>query len=191
MIESAEFMVNARVTRQLMISIFRALSRAQSIQRIINLTCAVEMASPKLGDKREQSPSTPSFTIDKRRRSQSPPLPPQETSTNAELSTTSLTSNIANIPSDNAPKLSKPQARPKKGTKGAKKFRRKMTTVEPCSHEDVHWREVVSLLGKDIVDNAINDETDLDAPFEFREELEVEIRRLSSNGKFSFFLTYV
>ena len=45
MIESAEFMVNARVTRQLMISIFRALSRAQSIQRIINLTCDAWQAS--------------------------------------------------------------------------------------------------------------------------------------------------
>lgn len=58
-----------------------------------------------------------------------------------------------------------------------------MIDIEPCSHDDVHWREVISLLGQDAVDAAMKEEMELEAPFELHEELELEISRLSSHGE--------
>lgn len=66
--------------------------------------------------------------------------------------------------------------------KGARKRRRKLEYIEPCSHDHVYWHEVADLLGKDAVKHAIDEETDLDSPFTLREEVELEILRLSSNG---------
>ncbi|THH04444.1 hypothetical protein EW145_g5518 [Phellinidium pouzarii] len=67
--------------------------------------------------------------------------------------------------------------------KGARKHRRKLVNIEPYSRDDVFWHEVISLLGQEAVDKAVDDGTDLDAPFSFREELELDIQRLSSNGE--------
>lgn len=67
--------------------------------------------------------------------------------------------------------------------KGVKKYRRKMANVEPCSHDDIHWREVVKLLSKSYTDSAIGDGTDFDAPFSIHEELELMVTRVSSNGE--------
>ena len=53
---------------------------------------------------------------------------------------------------------------------------------EPCSPEDVLWNDVAGLLGSDIVDHKIAQGIEWDAPFSFREELEVEVSKLSSNG---------
>ena len=53
---------------------------------------------------------------------------------------------------------------------------------EPYSTEDVLWRDVVTVLGQDVVDTAINEGTEWDSPFEFREEVELMVHSLSSNG---------
>lgn len=54
---------------------------------------------------------------------------------------------------------------------------------EPCSPEDVLWKDIVALLGQNSVDNAIAEGSDFEAPFnESWEELEVEIHSLSSDG---------
>ncbi|KAG6333304.1 hypothetical protein ID866_5781 [Astraeus odoratus] len=58
----------------------------------------------------------------------------------------------------------------------------KRTLPEPCSSEDVLWHDVVSLLGSETVDQKIAQGTEWDSPFGFREELEVVVSKLSSNG---------
>ncbi|KAF7969730.1 hypothetical protein HWV62_26078 [Athelia sp. TMB] len=76
-------------------------------------------------------------------------------------------------------------ANPKKSHKKlARKARKKGQHIapEPYSNEDVLWHDVESVLGKDVVDAALEAGTEYEAPFEFREEVEVEVHSLSSNG---------
>ena len=70
----------------------------------------------------------------------------------------------------------------KKDSAKQKKRRQKHSIPEPFSSEDVVWRDIVSLLGKEFVDRAIEDGTEWDSPFDFREELEVKVACLSSSG---------
>jgi len=65
--------------------------------------------------------------------------------------------------------------------KQARKQKRK-PLPEPCSPEDVLWHDVVALLGSQTVDHKIAQGTEWDSPFSFREEVEVEVSKLSSNG---------
>lgn len=79
-------------------------------------------------------------------------------------------------------------ANPKKSHKKlARKARKKGQHIapEPYSNEDVLWHDVESVLGKDVVDAALEAGTEYEAPFEFREEVEVEVHCLSSNGECS------
>lgn len=71
----------------------------------------------------------------------------------------------------------------KKLVKGARKRRRKLENIEPYSHDDVYWHEICDLLGKDAVQSAVEQETDLDSPFELKEEVELEVQKISSNGE--------
>lgn len=50
--------------------------------------------------------------------------------------------------------------------------------IEPYSHEDVLWHDVRALLGAETVHSA----EQWEAPFHFREEIEVVVDRLSSHG---------
>lgn len=59
---------------------------------------------------------------------------------------------------------------------------RRCRVIEPYSHDDVLWHDVRALLGADTVHRAEQDTVDWDAPFHFREEIEVVVDRLSSNG---------
>ena len=69
------------------------------------------------------------------------------------------------------------------GSKRTKKRRQiKRTLPEPYSNEDVLWRDIVSLLGKDVVDKALEDGSELDSPFQFHEEVEVQVSSLCSSG---------
>jgi tRNA (uracil-5-)-methyltransferase len=72
----------------------------------------------------------------------------------------------------------------KSAKKEARKAKKKGLHVppEPYSTDDVLWRDVISVLGQDTVDKAIEEGTECDSPFEFREELELEVHSLSSNG---------
>ncbi|KAG1908749.1 S-adenosyl-L-methionine-dependent methyltransferase [Suillus fuscotomentosus] len=69
----------------------------------------------------------------------------------------------------------------KKVSKSAKR-KQKRILPEPYSSEDVLWRDIVALLGDDTVDHALQQGTQWDSPFDFREEVEVEVSTLSSNG---------
>lgn len=63
-----------------------------------------------------------------------------------------------------------------------KKKRKKHAIPKPCSTEDVLWHDVVSLLGSETVDQKIAQGVEWESPFDFREELEVTVSALSSNG---------
>lgn len=125
------------------------------------------MPSPKVGEKRELTALFSTPIVDKKRRSHSP------------------RSFSENLQSDEtrAQKNGMAQSTQKRQNKAAKKRRKKLIDIEPCSHDDVHWREVISLLGQDAVDAAMKEEMELEAPFELHEELELEISRLSSHGE--------
>ncbi|KAH0838813.1 S-adenosyl-L-methionine-dependent methyltransferase [Lanmaoa asiatica] len=60
--------------------------------------------------------------------------------------------------------------------------RRRRRVIEPYSHDDVLWHDVHTLLGADAIHRAEQDAVDWDAPFHFREEIEVVVDRLSSHG---------
>ncbi|EPQ61280.1 S-adenosyl-L-methionine-dependent methyltransferase [Gloeophyllum trabeum ATCC 11539] len=75
-------------------------------------------------------------------------------------------------------KLSKKQRGKEK-----RKNKRKHTLPEPYSPDDVLWRDVVALLGKEPVDDILEAETEWDSPFEFQEEVELVVSSLSSNGE--------
>ncbi|KAG6836070.1 hypothetical protein H0H93_011787, partial [Arthromyces matolae] len=71
----------------------------------------------------------------------------------------------------------------KKQSKRAKKRHDKTALPEHCSAEDVLWRDVISVLGKDVVDKSLEDGTEFDSPFEFRQEVELEVVAVCSNGE--------
>ena len=60
--------------------------------------------------------------------------------------------------------------------------KRKHTPPEPGSSEDVISREVVGLLGSELVTQAEADGLDWESPFGFREEVELTVSSISSNG---------
>ena len=53
---------------------------------------------------------------------------------------------------------------------------------EPCSSDDVLWKDIVSVLGAEAIDAAIEDGNDLRAPLTLQEEVELEVKILGSNG---------
>jgi tRNA (uracil-5-)-methyltransferase len=74
---------------------------------------------------------------------------------------------------------------PKKSAKKeARKAKKKGLHIppEPYSTEDVLWRDVASILGQDVVDKAVEDGTEWESPFEFREEVDLTVHSISSNG---------
>jgi tRNA (uracil-5-)-methyltransferase len=72
----------------------------------------------------------------------------------------------------------------KNGSKRSKMRRQKESGIpEPCSADDVLWRDVIAAVGQDVVDKAAGDETDFDSPFEYHQEVELEIAYLCSSGK--------
>ncbi|KAF9235845.1 S-adenosyl-L-methionine-dependent methyltransferase [Melanogaster broomeanus] len=73
------------------------------------------------------------------------------------------------------------QEKPNKHPKKAKK-KQKHSLPDPYSSDDVLWHDVVSLLGEGNVDRVIAEGTEWDAPFGIRDELEVVVSQLSSNG---------
>ncbi|KAL0950528.1 hypothetical protein HGRIS_007336 [Hohenbuehelia grisea] len=71
---------------------------------------------------------------------------------------------------------------PKKISKRSKKKARGLEP-EPYSNDDVLWRDIVQLLGKDAADQAIEEGTETDSPFEFREEIDLDIAAFTSSGE--------
>lgn len=71
----------------------------------------------------------------------------------------------------------------KKKPKLSKRARQKLLHFEPGSPDDVLWRDVREILGKDVVDDAIEREVDLESPVSFGDEFDLEVIDLSSNGQ--------
>ena len=102
---------------------------------------------------------------------------------------------ISSQPAEKKPRLedatdaisltSKPFKAKTTSLKHKKKRKQNHGLPEPFSPEDVLWRDVEVLLGKDTVAKAIKDGTEWDSPFDFREEAVVEVSTLSSSGAYS------
>ena len=76
------------------------------------------------------------------------------------------------------------QYKNKDDRRNAKKERKRKATIpEPCSSEDVLWQDIISVLGREVVDQAIEDGVELQSPFKYHEEVEVEVKTISSNGQ--------
>ena len=77
--------------------------------------------------------------------------------------------------------MSRPRPSPERDVREKKRPRRR-AAIEPYSHDDVLWHDVRALLGAETVHSAEQRATDWDAPFHFREEIEVVVDRLSAHG---------
>ncbi|KIL61200.1 hypothetical protein M378DRAFT_82799 [Amanita muscaria Koide BX008] len=90
------------------------------------------------------------------------------------------------LPSPKKPRVDTKHAS-RKGS-GKKKTRRKDRALpEKYSAEDVLWQDVVSVLGgRSVVDNALEEGSEFDSPYDTGDVLEVEIVSLSSTGEFLF-----
>lgn len=76
---------------------------------------------------------------------------------------------------------------PKKSAKKlARKAKKKGLHVppEPFSPDDVLYHDVMSVLGEDVTSKILEDGTEWDSPFDFREEVTVEVKGLSASGMF-------
>lgn len=71
---------------------------------------------------------------------------------------------------------------PTKPTKKLARKKKKHALPELCSPEDVVSRDVAALLGQEAVDLAVVEGTEWDSPFGPKEEVELEISMIASNG---------
>lgn len=87
---------------------------------------------------------------------------------------------------DKRPRSISPKAAPQtvttRSTAPKRRKKRKHTPPEPGSSEDVISREVVRLLGSELVSRAEADGLDWESPFGFREEVELTVSSISSSG---------
>jgi len=60
--------------------------------------------------------------------------------------------------------------------------KKKKTQVESGSSEDVIAKDVIALLGKEIVEKAEANGIEWESPFGFREEVELTVSSISSSG---------
>ncbi|KAI0056764.1 S-adenosyl-L-methionine-dependent methyltransferase [Artomyces pyxidatus] len=72
---------------------------------------------------------------------------------------------------------------PKVDSKRQKKKKQKHVVPESGTSEDVIFQEVITLLGKEVVEQTIADGMEWTAPFELREEVELTISSMSSSGE--------
>lgn len=77
-----------------------------------------------------------------------------------------------------------PGGKGKKESKRMKKSKSRNQLPELCSPEDVLRRDIIALLGQDIVDHAFADGSDMDSPFAFHEEVELDVKAVSSTGEY-------
>ena len=89
-------------------------------------------------------------------------------------------------PVDKKPRLVSPEPPLQVGTKPStpkrSKKKRKHAPLESGSSEDVISRQVVALLGEEIVARAEADGTEWKSPFGFREQVELTVSSISSSG---------
>ena len=89
------------------------------------------------------------------------------------------------LSSDKRPRSTSPVVATQAATRSAAPKRTKKpkrTPPDPGSPQDVISREVVGLLGSDLVAAAEADGLDWESPFGFREEVELTVSSISSTG---------
>jgi tRNA (uracil-5-)-methyltransferase len=89
------------------------------------------------------------------------------------------------LPSDKRPRSTSPEVTAQAATRSTAPKRRKKpkrTPPESGSPQDVISREVVGLLGSELVARAEADGLDWESPFGFREEVELTVSSISSSG---------
>ncbi|KAJ7146892.1 tRNA methyltransferase [Mycena epipterygia] len=69
-----------------------------------------------------------------------------------------------------------------KQSKSQKRRQKHDALPEPCSSDDVLWREINDVLGEEYVNAALADGTDRQSPFEYHQELEMQVVALCSTG---------
>lgn len=124
------------------------------------------ITSPKVGEKRRLDLETSQSEYEKKSKAEEPIIHKSEAGT-TEHDVERRGSNVRDKD---------------KISKGTKKYRKKLLNIEPCSHEDIFWREVASILGEDAVDTAIREGNDFESPFNVKDEIDLHITKLSSNG---------
>jgi tRNA (uracil-5-)-methyltransferase len=81
------------------------------------------------------------------------------------------------------PKIEKEKTSKKFAKKNAKKLKKQRQSLpENCSPEDVQWKDIVNLLGEEVVNGAIEEGTEFQSPFSYHEVLELEVKAICSNG---------
>uniref|UniRef100_A0A0W0FSW6 Putative tRNA methyltransferase n=2 Tax=Moniliophthora roreri TaxID=221103 RepID=A0A0W0FSW6_MONRR len=81
------------------------------------------------------------------------------------------------------PKIEKDTKSKKLTKKNAKKLKKQRQTLpENCSPEDVQWKDIVSLLGENVINGAIEEGSEFQSPFAYHEVLELEVKMICSNG---------
>lgn len=70
----------------------------------------------------------------------------------------------------------------KQSKKKASKKKKKQLPPEPYSRDDVLWRDVRDLLGPEAADQIIEEGKEWESPFQYGEEVEVEVSAISSTG---------
>ncbi|KAJ7660000.1 S-adenosyl-L-methionine-dependent methyltransferase [Mycena rosella] len=108
-------------------------------------------------------------------------------------STPSIGETRASSPPSDAPAPKKPRleapdvpkstaAKQPKQSKSQKRRQQYSALPEPCSADDVLWREINDVLGADYVKTALAEGTDRQSPFEYHQELEMRVVALCSSG---------
>ncbi|KAJ6516568.1 hypothetical protein C8R47DRAFT_936825, partial [Mycena vitilis] len=67
-------------------------------------------------------------------------------------------------------------------TKSQKRRAQWAALPEACSSDDVLWQEIKEILGEEYVTTALEEGTDRKSPFEYHQELEMQVVALSSSG---------
>jgi hypothetical protein len=98
--------------------------------------------------------------------------------------------NELEVPPGKRPKVDG-EERPNKNAKRSRNRRDKYKNLpEPCSPEDVLWRDVCAVLGQDAVDKALGDKTEFKSPLSFHQEVELDILSLLPSGMSPKFFLY-
>ena len=86
------------------------------------------------------------------------------------------------VPSTSTAKQKPANTEKQSKQRATKKRKKKQLPPEPYSHDDVLWRDVRDLLGAGVADGIIEDGKEWESPFQYGEEVEVEVSTISSTG---------
>ena len=99
----------------------------------------------------------------------------------AEMMVLDVPADMMTVESGSTSQSKKPQGKKRGGKRDKRKIKHKLP--EPYSPEDVVHRDVISLLGQDVVDRLIEEGKDWTSPFQIREEVELTVSAISSHGE--------